>query len=114
MTAQAAIYGRLGNDPVKRQSQGGKDWATASIAVQLADDEDGQPTWFGIVCFGKTADVLCRHAKGDLVSVSGRLKLNRWRDQAGADREQLQIMADVVISAKSVRPGGGRRQGGDR
>jgi single stranded DNA-binding protein len=114
MTAQIAVYGRLGADPVQRQSQSGKDWATASLAVGLAKDEDGPPTWFGIVAFGKTAEILCRHAKGDLVSVSGRVQLNRYRDRDGNAREQLQAIADGVISAKSVRPGGGRRreQGG--
>lgn len=113
MSAQAAIYGRLGSDPVRRQAQSGKDWATGTIAVNLSDDEDAQPQWFNIVAFGRTAETLCKQSKGDLISVAGRLKLNRWRDQSGADREQFQIIADTVISARSVRPGNGRRQGGE-
>lgn len=112
MSAQAAIYGRLGQDPQQRTAQSGTTWATATLAVNLAEGDDAPPTWFGIRAFGKVAEVLCKHAKGDLVSVSGRLQLSRWRDNAGQDREQLQIVADVVISAKSVRQGGGRRREG--
>lgn len=110
MSGQVAVYGRFGSDPVSRTSQAGKPWATASIAVDLGDGEDEGPTWFGVVAFGRVADTLCRHSKGDLVSVSGRLKLNRWQDGSGNDREQLQVIADTVISARSVRPGG-RRSG---
>ena len=33
-----------------------------------------------------------------------------WTDRDGKECERLQIIADTVISAKSVRPGGGRRQ----
>lgn len=107
MSAQIAAYGRLGADPVQRQSQNGKEWATASIAVAIAEDEDRPPLWFGIVAFGRMAETLCRHSKGDLVSVSGRLQLNRWQDRDGNGREQLQIVADALVSTRTVRPGGG-------
>lgn len=112
MSAQVAAYGRLGADPVKRTSAAGKDWATASIAVSLSEGEDALTQWFGIVSFGKAAETLCRHSKGDLVSVSGRLQLNRYRDREGNDREQLQVVAETVISARTVRGGGRPRQNG--
>ena len=113
MSGQAAVYGRLGRDPEQRTSQSGNPWATASMAVSLSDGEDDAVTWFGVVAFGKVAETLAKHAKGDMVSVSGRLKLNRWRDQSGAEREQLQIVADTVVSVKSVRSGVSRRAGTD-
>lgn len=111
MSAQLAAYGRLGSDPVERTGQSGKVWATASIAITMQQDGDTSPLWMGVVAFGRAAETLCRHTKGDLLSVSGQMKLNRWRDNAGNDREQLQVIADTVISAKTVRPGGGRRSG---
>jgi single-strand DNA-binding protein len=110
MTASAAIYGRLGRDPEQRTSQAGNPWATATLAVNLAEDDDAPPVWFGVTAFGKVAEILCKHSKGDLISVSGRLKLNRWRGQDGEEREQLQIVADSIVSARSVRPSGGRRR----
>ncbi|MDE2303546.1 MAG: single-stranded DNA-binding protein [Sphingomonadales bacterium] len=116
MSAQIAAYGRLGSDPEKRTSQAGKEWARASIAVQLCEARDGEDdapaTWLSIVAFGRVAETLARHRKGDLVSVAGRLQLNRWTDREGQTREQLQVIADAIVSAKAVRPGGGRRDGG--
>jgi single-strand DNA-binding protein len=110
MTAQMAVYGRLGSDPVQRQSQAGKSWSTSSIAVQLDNsDQDAPPQWFGIVAFGQISETLCRHTKGDLLSIAGRLQLNRWRDRDGNDREQLQVIADSVVSSRTVRPGGRKR-----
>lgn len=114
MSAQLAAYGRLGSDPVERTSQAGRAWATCTIAVAMQGEDDTPPLWLGIVAFGRAAEALCRHAKGDLLSVSGQMKLNRWRDSAGNDREQLQVIADSVVSAKSVRPGGARRNGEGR
>lgn len=96
--------------PVQRTNQSGTPWATASLAVQLSDDDGAGATWFGLVAFGKVAELLARHAKGDLLAVSGRLKLNRYRDRDGNDREQMQLIADTVISARTVRPGGGRKR----
>ena len=110
MTAQIAAHGRLGADPVQRQSQAGKPWATVSIAVQIAEGDDAPPQWFQLVAFGRVAETLAKHSKGDLISVAGRLQLNRWQDRDGADHERLQILADTIISARSVRSGGKRRE----
>lgn len=115
MAAQLAAYGRLGADPVQRTSQAGKTWATATIAVTTGED-DAPPLWLAVVAFGKVAEALARHTKGDLISVGGRLQVNRWRSQDGQDREQLQVITDTVVSSKAVRPGGGGRrdQAGNR
>ena len=109
MSAAIAIYGRLGSDPAGRQSQAGNPWATVSIAVDLGKGDDEATMWFNVIAFGRVAETLCRHRKGDLLSVSGRLQLNRWTDRDGAERETLQVVADAIVSARSVRPSGGRR-----
>lgn len=114
MTAAIAIYGRLGGDPEQRTAQSGNLWAKASLAVHLESGDDAAPTWFSIVAFSRVAESLCRHSKGDLISASGRLQLNRWTGSDGQEREQLQVVADTIVSAKSVRPGGGRKRGADR
>ncbi len=88
-------------------------WVTASLAVALADDDNAPPQWLQLVAFGRVAETLARHAKGDLVSVSGRLQLNRWQDRDGKDHERLQVIADTVLSAKTTRPAGGRRRNGE-
>ncbi len=40
-----------------------------------------------------------------MVSASGQLQLNRWKAQDGTQRETHQLIADTLISAKTVRPG---------
>lgn len=110
MSASIAAYGRLGRDPEQRTSKAGKTWASASIAVQAGDDN---ALWLGIVAFGKAADVLLRHAKGDPISVSGRLQLDRWTDSDGKEHEKLKVVADAIISARSVRPAGNKKRAKD-
>ena len=45
------------------------------------------------------------------MSVSGRLQFSRWTDRDGDEREQWAIVADALVSARTVRPRGGRRKG---
>ena len=115
MSSQIAIHGRLGAEPVQRTSSSGTVWATASVAVSIdPSQQDGNAVneWFGIVAFGRVAESLCRHKKGDMLSAGGKLQLNTWKDKAtGADRRQWQVVADSVISARTVRGGGGRKRG---
>jgi single-strand DNA-binding protein len=107
----ASAYGRLGQDPTERESQAGKKWVTVSLAVDIAMDADQPPFWLRVVAFGKVAEMLLRHGKGDLLSVSGRAQINRWTDrQSGQAREQIQIVADSLVSARTVRPSGGKRK----
>ncbi|EDT6433214.1 single-stranded DNA-binding protein [Salmonella enterica subsp. enterica] len=40
--------------------------------------------WPGVLAFGKQADALARHQKGDLVSVAGQLQVNQWTGQDGS------------------------------
>jgi single-strand DNA-binding protein len=62
--------------------------------------------WVGVVAFGRCAEDLLRHDKGELVSVSGRVQVNRWAGSDGEEREQLQVVADSIVSARTVRPAG--------
>ncbi len=54
------------------------------------------------------------YGRGDPLSVSGRLQVRRWTDSDGAGREQWQVIADAIVSARAVRPGGGSRAAGAR
>ena len=108
---QLAAYGRLGADPKSIQTKTGKAMTAASLAVELSDrDGEAQTEWLGIIAFGRVAETLLRHAKGDLVSVAGRVQLNAFNTKGGESRRELQVIADSVISAKSVRPGGGKKK----
>lgn len=110
MTAAISCYGRLGGDPRSIPTKTGNAMAVATLAVDIAEDAEGPPQWFGVVAFGQVAETLLRHAKGDLLSISGRLQRRTYTDRNGEEREQLQVIADTIISARSVRPGGGRKR----
>ena len=108
MSMQAAVYGRIGQDPRSIDTKSGKSMAVTSIAVTIGEGDDAT-LWIGVVAFGKVADELLRHGKGDLISASGRVQRNTWT-QNGEKREQLQVVADAVISSRTVRPSGGKRK----
>lgn len=110
---QASVYGRLGQDPRAIETKTGKPMAVGSLAVALECRGADEPVtwWVGLVAFGKCAAVLLTHSKGDLLSVSGRVQLNTWTDKAtGEEREQPQVVAEAIVSARTVRPGGGKRR----
>lgn len=89
----------------------------SSVAVDVSRGGEGQeppPLWVGLVAFGRVAETLLKQKHGDLISASGRVQMNRWEDKEGNSREQLQVIADSIISARAIRPGGGRRSGASR
>ncbi len=110
---EAAIYGRLGADPVERTTRQGNAMATAPVAVDVTDGDGPERTvWVSVAAFGSVAERLLRHRKGDLVAMQGPLTLNVWTDRDGHERESWRLVAWSVVSARTVRPGGRRRQAG--
>ncbi|EKY5007043.1 TPA: single-stranded DNA-binding protein [Escherichia coli] len=113
MTAQIAAYGRLVDDPQVKQTSKGTPMTLARMAVSLpcSQAQDGQATlWLSVLAFGKQADQLAGHEKGNVISVSGVMQVSQWTGQNGETRQGYQVIADSVISAKTVRPGGSRRK----
>lgn len=115
MTAQIAAYGRLVADVQSKTTSNGSTMALARMAVPLPchSAENGEaPFWLGIVAFGKQADMLARHTKGDMVSVSGNMQINQWTAQDGSTASGYQVVADSVVSARTARPDGKKGQQG--
>lgn len=109
MTAQISAYGRLVADPQTRTTTNGNNMAMARLAVALPCNaaEAGDVTfWLGVVAFGKQADALAGHVKGDLVSIAGAMQINQWTGKDGGTQQGYQVVADSVISARTVRTGG--------
>ncbi|EDY2184957.1 single-stranded DNA-binding protein [Salmonella enterica subsp. enterica] len=109
MTAQIAAYGRIAADIQTKTTSNGNNMAFTRMAVSLPcrTAENGEAVmWLGVTAFGKQADALAKHTKGDLVSVSGQLQINQWTGQDGGTHSGYAIVADSVISARTVRPGG--------
>ena len=58
---------------------------------------DTKPHFFNIEAWGGQAKTLAKFAKGDLVTVYGRLDWHSWEDSDGNKREAVIILADAVI-----------------
>ncbi len=95
--------------PLPRTGRG-RSGTAATIAVEIGPLGDGEPLWLGLLAFGRIADDLLRHQKGDLLSAFGRVQRHTWTARNGEQREQLQIIAEGIISAQAVRPGGGHKR----
>ncbi len=105
MTIQAAVHGRLGTEPQERTTKTGTSMTSCSV---VADATPGNATgsaalWFNVLAFGKVAGQLTRCRKGDMVSLSGRVTLSQWRDRDGEEHERMGLLADSVVSARTVR-----------
>ncbi|RJT44536.1 single-stranded DNA-binding protein [Rahnella woolbedingensis] len=114
MTAQISAYGRLVADPQTRTTANNKHMAMARLAVALPchSAQNGEATyWLGVVAFGKQAELLAQHQKGDLISVAGNMQLNQWKAQDGTQQEAPQVIADSVISARTVHAGAQKTAG---
>ncbi|EFJ3257200.1 single-stranded DNA-binding protein [Escherichia coli] len=115
MTAQISAYGRLVADPQLKTTSKGTPMTLVSMAVPLpcsqADDGTAR-MWLSVLAFGRQADALAKHQKGELVSVAGNMQISQWTDQNGEMRQGWQVIADSVISARTVRPGGRKGQQG--
>lgn len=86
MVAQISAYGRLVADVQSRTTSNGGNMAFARMAVSLPCQkaENGEMTfWLGVTAFGKQAELLARHKKGDLLSVSGTMQVSQWTGQDG-------------------------------
>ncbi len=109
---QAAIHGRLGRDPQPRHTSTGNPMTVASVAVDVTphNTETEETLWVTVVTFGRLAEQLARHKKGEMLSAAGRLTLKRWTGNDGQERINWELTADSLVSARTVRPGGGKRK----
>ena len=112
MSAAIATYGRLVADPHPIETRSGKAMTAARLAVTVecrdGAGETGEETlWLSVLAFGRVAEDLTRSAKGEPVSVAGRVRLERYQSRDGEERETWQVLADSVVSSRSVRPRGG-------
>ncbi len=108
---RASAYGRLGGDPVERETRNGNAMVTASLAMNVARaNADEDTAWFSLAAFGKTSETLLRHQKGDLLAAMGPLTRRAYTDRNGVDREGWALTCEQIVSARTVRPGGARKR----
>lgn len=103
MTGIVTIRGHLGADPVTRQTNSGTQMVTASIAVNLPTREGDGAQWFQLLAFGRTAEALGKHGKGDALVIMGELQLNVWTTKAGQERRDFQVLTEALMTPRRAR-----------
>jgi single-stranded DNA-binding protein len=79
----------------------------ATVAVNVArSDENPVTEWINIVAFGRVAEELTRHHKGDLIAIMGPLRRTAFTGRDGVERTSWSATAEQIVSARTVRPGG--------
>lgn len=104
------LVGRLGADPVTHPFSSGGETGAAQVAdrtlvrFDLAVDRawspkpDGQDRpvdWIPILIFDTPAARYAQKAlaKGDLISLTGRVDMRRWQDDHGRSRKEVRVIA---------------------
>lgn len=89
------LLGRLGQNPEVRQTQSGTTVATMSLATNDGIGENITTEWHRVVIFGKAAEVIQQYAtKGSQLYIEGRIRTNKWQDDAGNNRYSTEIIAN--------------------
>jgi single-strand DNA-binding protein len=85
------LVGRLCADPVLRTTKtSGKPVST----IRVADNSGDVATFHDVVCWGRTAEVVCQYLKkGRLVEVQGRAQERTWTDKDGNERTTPEVSA---------------------
>jgi single-strand DNA-binding protein len=90
------LTGNLGNDPETRYTATGTLVTTASIAVHSSfkqgEEWKERTDWFRLVAFGESAEHLGRFAKGERISVAGRLQTSEYTDREGQRRTSVEVV----------------------
>ncbi len=97
------IIGRLTRDIELKYTTSGLAIGKMSIATNdiKKDAASGnyvdEVSFFNCTLFGKTAENVTKYvAKGHRVAIDGKLKQNRWTDQAGNNQQRVEIVVQNV------------------
>ena len=92
------LLGRFVRDPELKHTEEGRVYCKFIIAVERnfkSADGSRECDFIPIVVFGKKAETICKYKKkGDCITISGRLKINRYEDQSGNRKYTTDVIAE--------------------
>jgi len=102
------MTGRLTKEPEIRTSKSGMEVLKMSLAsnasVKKGDKWEDEVGFYDWILFGKRAMSLSPMLKkGQLITVSGRAKWNKWVDGSGKNRTGINFITDNVIFASEKK-----------
>lgn len=96
------LVGRVGGDPESKSTKSGLSVANFSLATnETMNRSDGQKNehteWHNVVSMGKQADFVSEYIKkGQLISLEGRLRTNKWEGNDKVTRYKTEILSDSI------------------
>jgi single-strand DNA-binding protein len=113
---RVVLTGNLTHDPDLRSLPSGMSVCKLRVACntrrknnQTGDWED-KPNYFDVTVWGAQGENCARFlSKGRPVALDGRLEWREWQDQAGNNRQSVEIIADSVqfLGGRDDAQGGG-------
>lgn len=98
------LMGRLGSQPMLRETKSGVPVAHFSIATHSGGDDTEKTEWHRVVTWGKQAQFCAEHlVKGQRVHVDGTIRSRRYENPEGVERTSYEIHADEVIFLDRAR-----------
>jgi single-strand DNA-binding protein len=108
------MIGRVGGDPVMRQTNKGRPVANFNVAIHGEKDDKGEAkaTWYPITCWDGRAEIAEKVVKkGDLIWIEGTPQVSSWTDKNGTPHNDLNIHAKYLQvlsrSTKNIVEGNG-------
>jgi single-strand DNA-binding protein len=92
------LMGRLGGDPVQKDTKTGKKVVTFSLATSRKSKDRGEVTqWHHVVTWGVQAEHCMAYLKkGQSVLVEGTIRTNRYTGKDGVERQAVDVYADDI------------------
>lgn len=96
------LVGRIGQSPEGKYTPSGVSIANYSLATnETKTNSDGNKIdhteWHNIVSIGKQADFVTAYIKkGQLVSIEGKLRTNKWEDKNKVTHYKTEILSDSI------------------
>lgn len=107
------IMGNLGADPEVRYMPSGGAVTNLRVATSESwkDRQTGEKQerteWHRIVLFNRLGEIAAQYLrKGSRVFIEGAIRTNKWKDQAGVERETKEIVASSMQLMDSKGSGG--------
>jgi single-stranded DNA-binding protein len=92
----STLLGKLHDLPQKKQTQGGKAYATAKVRTPA---HDGSSMFVNLITFDKPCiSQLLALDKGDAVALTGELMPKLWTDKEGNPRIALDMQASNITT----------------
>lgn len=100
---KVTVMGVLGRDPETKQFPNGGSMTTFSVATtefwkdKTTGERKEATEWHRITTNNRLAEIASKYLKkGGKVYIEGSLRTRKWKDQSGADREIVEVRADVL------------------